>query len=136
MPYVELCNQMEVAMKKLMLIIVLGLGLGGTSAFAYDYRYDNRTAYVSPGRSGLDWRINRLNRMLQHVRWELSRYRGDWRLRREVERISGEVNRVNWRYRHGFDSWRLRRQIDSLRYELHQIEVRLHVRGGDYYRWD
>jgi len=61
---------------------------------------------------------------------------GDWRLRREVERISGEVNRVNWRYRHEFDSWRLRRQIDSLRYELHQIEVRLHVRGGDYYRWD
>ena len=123
-------------MKKLMLIIVLGLGLGGTSAFAYDYRSDNRTAYVLPGRSGLDWRINRLNRMLQHVRWEVSRYRGDWRLRREVERISGEVNRVNWRYRHGFDSWRLRRQIDSLRYELHQIEVRLHVRGGDYYRWD
>jgi len=40
-------------MKKLILIIVLGLGLGGTSAFAYDYRYDNRAAYVSPGRSGL-----------------------------------------------------------------------------------
>jgi len=60
-------------------------------------------------RDGADWRINRLNRMLQHVRWELSRYRGDWRLRREV---------------------------DSLRAELHQIEVRLHVRGGDYYRWD
>jgi hypothetical protein len=35
-----------------------------------------------------------------------------------------------------FDSWRLRREIDSLRSELHQIEVRLHVRGGDYYRWD
>jgi hypothetical protein len=127
---------MEVAMKKLILIIVLGLGLGGTSAFAYDYRYDNRAAYVSPGRSGLDWRINRLNRMLSHVRWELSRYRGDWRLRREVDRISSEVNRLNWRYRHGSDSWRLRREVDSLRAELHQIEVRLHVRGGDYYRWD
>ena len=127
---------MEVAMKKLILIIVLELGLGGTSAFAYDYRYDNRAAYVSPGRSGLDWRINRLNRMLSHVRWELSRYRGDWRLRREVDRISSEVNRLNWRYRHGSDSWRLRREVDSLRAELHQIEVRLHVRGGDYYRWD
>jgi hypothetical protein len=108
---------MEVAMKKLILIIVLGLGLGGSSAFAYDYRYDNRAAYVSPGRSGLDWRISRLNRMLQHVRWEVSRYRGDWRLRREVDRISGEVSRLNWRYRHGSDSWRFRR-------------------GGDYYRWD
>ena len=70
------------------------------------------------------------------VRWELTRYRGEWRLRREVDRISSEVNRVNWRFRHGFDSWRLRRQVDSLRAELHQIEVQLHVRGGDYYRWD
>jgi hypothetical protein len=32
--------------------------------------------------------------------------------------------------------WRLRREVDNLRAELHQIEVRLHVRGGDYYRWD
>ena len=126
-------------MKKLILVIVLGLSLGSISAFAYDSydsRYDNRAAYVSQGRNGLEWRIDRLNRMLSHVRWELSRYRGDWRLRREVDRISGEVNRVNWRYRHGFDSSRLRRQVDSLHYELHQIEVRLHVRGGDYYRWD
>jgi hypothetical protein len=127
---------MEFAMKKLILIIVLGLSLGSVSAFAYDSRYDNRAAYVSQGRNGLEWRVDRLNRMLSHVRWELSRYRGDWRLRREVDRISDEVNRVNWRYRHGFDSSRLRRQVDSLHYELHQIEVRLHVRGGDYYRWD
>jgi hypothetical protein len=83
--------------------------LGSGSAFAYEYGQDDRTAYVSPGRNGLDWRIDRLNRMLSHVRWELSRYRGDWRLRREV---------------------------DNLRAELHQIELRLHVRGGDYYRWD
>jgi hypothetical protein len=123
-------------MKKLILVIALGLSLGSVSALAYDSRYDNRPADVSHGRDGLDSRIDRLNRMLSHVRWELSRYRGDWQLRREVERISVEVNRVNWRYRHGFDSWRLRRHVDSLRAELHQIEVRLHVRGGDFYRWD
>jgi hypothetical protein len=81
-------------------------------------------------------RIDHLNRMLAHVRWELSRYRGDWRLRREVDRISGDVNRVNARYRRGYDTWRLRREVDSLREQLHQIEVRLRVRGGDYYRWD
>jgi len=127
---------MEFIMKKLALIIALGLSLGSVSAFAYDYRYDNHVAYVSPGRNGLDWRIDRLNRMLAHVRWEVSRYRGDWRLRREVDRISGDVRRVDWRYRHGFDSWRLRREIDSLRSELHQIEVRLHNHYGDYYRWD
>ena len=123
-------------MKKLTLIIALGLSLVSASAFAYDSHYEGRYAYVSPGRSGLDWRIDRLNRMLSHVRWELSRYRGDWRLRREVERISGDVNRVNWRYRRGYETARLRGEIDGLRSELHQIEVRLHVRGGDYYRWD
>src|ERR1700724_4712712 len=114
---------MEFAMKKLILVIALGLSLGSASAFAYDSRYDNRAAYVSQGRNGLEWRIDRLNRMLSHVRWELSRYRGDWRLGREVDRISGDVNRVNWRYRHGLDSLCLRRQVDSLRNELHQIEM-------------
>jgi hypothetical protein len=123
-------------MKKLVLFVIALVALSGVSAFAYDYRYDNRTAYVNFGRNGLDWRVDRLNRMLAHVRWEVNRYRGDWRLRREVDRVSAEVNRVNWRYRHGYDTWRLRREIDSLRAELRQIEVRLHVRGGDYYRWD
>jgi hypothetical protein len=130
---------MEFAMKKLILVIVLGLSLGSVSVFAYETRYDNRADYGSherDRRDGLDWRIDHLNRMLSHVRWELSRYRGDWQLRREVERISGEVNRVNWRYRHGFDSWRLRRHVDGLRAELHQVEVRLHARGGDFYHWD
>ncbi len=74
--------------------------------------------------------------MLTHVRWELSRYRGDWRLRREVDRISADVSRVNARSRRGYDNGRLRREVDSLREQLHQIEVRLRVRGGDSYRWD
>jgi hypothetical protein len=127
----------EFAMKKLTLIIALGLSLVSVSAFGYEYRSENRYAYVSPGRNtGLDWRVERLNRMLSHVRGELSRYRGDWRLRREVERISNDVSRVNWRYRRSYNTWELRREIDSLRSQLHQIEVRLHVRGGDYYRWD
>lgn len=124
-------------MNKLTLVIALGLTLLTGSAFAYDSRYENRYAYVSPGRnSGLDWRLDRLNQMLSHVRWELSRYRGDWRLRREVERISGDVSRVNARYRRGYDNGRVRREIDSLRYELRRIEERLHVRSADYYRWD
>ena len=73
-------------MKKITLLLALGLSLITASAFAYDYGYhhDTRTAYVTPGRNGLDVRIERLNRMLTHVRWELSRSRGDWRLRREV----------------------------------------------------
>ena len=121
-------------MKKLTLLVTLVLGLGSVSAFAYDYRQENHTGYVDFRRGGLDSRVERLNRMLSHVRWELSRYRGNWRLRREVDRISTDVNRVNWRYRRGYDSSRLRGEIDSLRAELHNIEVRLHSR--EYYRWD
>jgi hypothetical protein len=125
-------------MKKLTLLVTLGLSLISASAFAYDYGYrqDARTAYVTPGRNAIDARVERLNRMLTHVRWELSRYRGDWRLRREVEQISGDVNRVNSHYRRGADTWRLRREVDNLRERLHQIEVQLHVRGGDSYRWE
>ena len=124
-------------MKKLTLIIALGLTLISGSAFAYDTRYENRTAYVSSERrGGLDSRIDRLNQMLSRVRWELSRYRGDWRLRREMERISSDVNRVNWRYRRGYEGERLRSEIESLRYQLRQIEERLQSRGGDHNRWN
>jgi hypothetical protein len=121
-------------MKKLSLILAAALTLGGVSAFAYDYRHENHTGYVAFGRAGLDARVERLNRMLSHVRWEMSRYRGNWRLRREVDRISSDVSRVNYRYRHGHDSSRLRSEIDSLRARLHNIEVRLNSR--DYYRWN
>src|SRR5438132_13904697 len=89
---------MEFAMKKLILVVTLGLILGTGSAFAYDYRYDTRVAYVSPGRNRLDARVERLNRMLSPVRWAVSCYRGDWRLCFEVECITSDVNRVNWRY--------------------------------------
>ena len=123
-------------MKKLILVITFALSVSGASAFAYDYRHENHTGYVAFGQQGLDRRVDRLNQMLSHVRWELSRYRGDWRLRREVDRISGDVNRVNVRYRRGYDGSRLRSEIESLRAQLRNIEVRLHVRGGDYYRWD
>jgi hypothetical protein len=136
LPLRRILEQRRFDMKKLTLLLALGLSLITASAFAYDYRHDTRTGYVQPGRNREDVRVDRLNRMLTHVRWELSRYRGDWRLRREVERISGDVNRVNARYRRGYDTWRLRREVDSLREQLHQIEVRLRVRGGDYYRWD
>src|SRR5437660_12073063 len=86
---------MEFAMKKLILVVALGLSLGAASAFAYDYRNETRVAYVSPRRNGLDSRVERLNRMLSHDRGEVSRYRGDWPLRRGVDRISSEVNRSN-----------------------------------------
>ena len=124
-------------MKKLLLIIVLGLGLGSVSAFAYDYRDDNRysQAYHRVDRAGYE--VNHINRMLSHVRLQLSRYGGGWYLRREVAHISGEVNHINWEYRSGNFRWyHLQREIEHVHAELHSVEVRLHVRSGDFYRWN
>ena len=128
----------EVDMKKLVLAITLALAIVGASAFAADYRDDNRMAYSSDRRGGpLEYQINRMNRMLNHVRGEVRRYRGDWRLRRQVDVISREVDRINWRYRHNqFDRYRLRREVESVRQRLRSIEVQLHVRSGDFFRWD
>ena len=125
-------------MKKLGLIITLALGIVSASALAYDYRDENRAAYSSERRGGpLEYQINKMNRMLSHVQVEVRRYRGDWRLRREVAGISREVDRINWRYRHNaFDRFRLRHEVERVRAELRNIEVRLHVRSGDFFSWD
>ena len=124
-------------MKKLILITALAVTICGSSAYAYESRYNNyRVGYVDP-RSSLDRHINHLNRMVEHVRWEVRHYRADWRIRRDVNVISNEVDRVNYRYRHGsYNGWRLRRDVDRLHDQLHAIEQRLHVRSRDYYRWD
>jgi opacity protein-like surface antigen len=128
----------EVDMKKLVLVITLVLGIVGPSAFAADYRDDNRIAYSSDRRGGaLEYQINRMNRMLSHVQGEVRRYGAGWRFRRELASISRDVDRINWRYRHNqFDRYRLRREVDSIRQRLRSIEVRLHGRSGDFFRWD
>ena len=125
-------------MKKLVLIIALGLGIISASAFAAEYRDENRAAYSSERRGGpLEYQINKMNRMLNHVQGEVRRYGANWRLRREVAGISREVDRINWRYRHNAsDRFGLRREVESVRQRLRGIEVRLHVRSGDFFRWD
>ena len=132
-------------MKRIGLIVALALGVAGGNAFAYER--DNNRPNTPPNFEGgpnkdyhhrdsqLEQHVNRLNRMLGHVRWELSRYRGNWQLKKAVRRISEEVDRVNYQFRHGSNGWRIRRDVDRLRGELHRIEVELKVRRGDWYRW-
>lgn len=129
----------EFDIKKLTLLVAVIVGLAGTNAFAYERssnQYENHGSNTLVRGSRLDWQVNKLNRMLAHVRYQLKRYHPDWRLRRDMDRVATDVNRVNYRYRHGSDSLRLRREIDRLRGELHRIEDRLHVRRGDWFRWD
>jgi hypothetical protein len=126
-------------MKKLTLTIALSLGLAVVSAFAYDRdhnEYENRGGYAAERSDRLGWQINHLNRMFSHVREQLSRSGGGWRLRSEVDRISGDVDRLNWRYRHDQGSYRLQREVERLHDQLHQVEVRLRLRSGDWYRWE
>ena len=130
-------------MKKLIILTVAATGvLSGAAAIAQDYhrdyRNDYRVAYYSRDRhDGLERQVNHLNRMLDHVRSQLRRYHGDWRVRRDVQQISREVDRVTHRYRSGdYNSGRLRHEVERLHARLHAIEQRLQVRSRDYYRWN
>ena len=125
-------------MKTFGLVITLVLGMTAASALAADYRDDSRIAIrvERRGDSRLGYQIERMNRMLNHVQGEVRRYGANWRTRRDVARISNEVSRINWRYRHNQDHWRLAREVERVRAELRNIEVRLHVRSGEFFRWD
>jgi hypothetical protein len=125
-------------MKRILLIVAAAVTVSGANAFAYDSRHDDRRiAYTSVRSNSLERHINHLNRMMEHVRWQIRHYNANWRIRRDVQSVSREVDRVNYRYRHGeYNSWRLRREIDRLHDRLHGIEQQLHVRSRDSYRWD
>jgi hypothetical protein len=125
-------------MKTLVLTIALATALSGATAFGYESHHDNdRVSYSHDRREGLDRHVNHLNRMLQHVRWQLRQYRANWRIRRDVENISHDVDRVNRRFRNGdYNAPRLRQEVERLHERLHGVEERLQVRSGDFYRWD
>jgi len=112
--------------------------LTAAPAFAYESHHDDRRAdYSDRGRNSLDRHVNHLNRMLQKVRWQVRQYGADWRARRDVDQISRETDRINHRFRSGdYNRSRLRAEVDRLHDRLHAIEVRLHVRSRDIYRWD
>ena len=118
-------------MKKIMLLFVLALSLGSTPIFAYDRDRDR-----DDRDDRLEWRVRHLHRMVERVRADVRSYRGDWRLRRELDRIADDVNRIDWRFQHHRDNWHLRADIDSVRDRLHQIEIRLRVRSNEWYRWN
>ncbi len=116
------------------------MGLASASVFAHDndneYIEQQQAMYRPAHNNGVGYQVNHLNRMLNHVRGEFSRYGAGWRVRRELGHISAEVNHVNSEYRQGdYGSGHIRSEIEHIHAELHDVEVRLHVRAGDYYRW-
>jgi len=126
-------------MKRSILTLALVAAVTSGSAFAYETRHDeHRAAYSTDHRDGrIDRHVHHLNRMLQHVRWQVRQYHADWRVRRDVDQISRETDRINRRFRSGdYNHGRLRAEVDRLHDRLHAIEQRLHVRTRDIYRWD
>jgi hypothetical protein len=135
-------------MNKLGLAILVMCGISAVSApaFAYDNEYrdnrdnqDNREErgnYSQARWGGIESDVNHLNRMVGQVRWQLTRYRPDWGIRRDFARIRHDVDRVNGQFRQrNYDRRRLRGEIQRIHAELHQLEERMHVRSSDYYRW-
>ncbi len=127
-------------MKKLAFLAVVGLAVMAAPTFAHENEYgdDQRSHYVRTyHRDDISREINHVNRMLEHVRWQLRRYNASWRTRAEVRHISGEIAHVNWEYNHGdYRSWHIRRELEHIYAELHNVELQLRVRSSDYYRWD
>jgi len=86
--------------------------------------------------SNLQGQINRLNRMIGHVRWQFTRYRSDKAMQHEYWQIRHEVDQLNARFKKaGYDRGRMRADIERLHGRLHDLEVRLKVKKNDYYRW-
>lgn len=126
-------------MKRLLLLLLIGSVMSGGSlpVQAHENWGDNRgqtNAWLSWG--GLDADINHLNRMVGQVRWQLSRYHGNWSIRRDFDQVRREVDRVNGIHQRGdYHRRELRREIERLHGRLHDLETRLRVRQSDFYHW-
>jgi hypothetical protein len=131
--------QKELNMKKLILTLALAFTVSGATAFAYEARHEEHAGHAGDHRrdAGIERHVDHLNRMLQHVRWQVRQYHADWRLRHDLDQISRETDRINHRFRSGdYNGGRLRGEVERLHDRLHRIEERLHVRSRDIYRWD
>ena len=101
-----------------------------------DPRYDRRQ-YSNHG-GGLNYEVDHLNRMSEHVQRELRRYGADRHISREYQHIRAETAQLNNQFRRGeqfYNRRRLRSQIEHIHNELHHIEEELHVRANDLYQW-
>ena len=125
-------------MKKLLITLLIGATACVGTASAQN-RDDNRDSHFSlPWTHGGDVQaqLNHLNRMVGHVRWQLTRSHPNRAMRSDFAEIRRDVDHVNWRFKNGhYDRRQLRQEIDSLHNRLHRLEVRMRVRSNDYYNW-
>lgn len=132
-------------MKKLALsltIIAAGLSMFAADASAQRIVVDTPGGRIVAGGRGGDRRVgyelDRLNRDIQQVRYEIRAFRGEGRrIRFRFDRVLRAADRVNYDYnRRLAPPYEIRRRIEQLRAELYAIREDLRFRGDRRDRWD
>ena len=105
----------------------------------YQQQVVQQTVYDQRGGGrGLERSVYHLNRMLDHVSGELSRYGANRHTRSEYGHLRAEFNQLNYQFHRGaqyYDRRRLRAQIDHMHAELHHLEEEMHVPDQYFYQW-
>ena len=125
-------------MKKLSLFLTVaaaGLTMFATDASAQRVVVETPGGRIVAGGRGGDRRVgydlDRLNRDVRQVRFEIRAYRGEGRrIRWRFDRVLRATDRLNYEYERRISSpWQIRRRIDQVRAELYEIRQDLRVRG-------
>ena len=129
-------------MKKLPLFLTVaaaGLAMFASDASAQRIVVETPGGRVIAGGRGGDRRVgydlDRLNREIRQVRFEVRAVRGEGRrIRFRLERIERAASRLNYEYGRGIASpWQIRRRIEQVRAELYDLRRDLRVRGDRRY---
>lgn len=133
-------------MKRILIILPLALILHAASA--QDSRTLDRAQQGSQFVPAPDWNrgtgswrrlrddADRLNAMADSVSSRMRRFGASRSYWRRYSDIQSSISRINYRVRNKTgDRNRVSRDIQNARYELHRLELDLHFRPRDYYRW-
>ena len=116
------------------LAVLIAAGVANVSAQRTDARLDtaqivneSRDYHHNDWQGGRDRRlgadIDRLNRRLQDVRYDLRRYNASRWLRNDFYRVEQRINRLTAEYRRGLrNRWELSRRAEELRSDLYRIQ--------------
>lgn len=131
-------------MKKLALFLAVaaaGLTLFGSDAFAQRIIVETPGPRLGFGDGRGDRRVgyelDRMNREVRQVRYEIRSFRGEGRrIRWRFERVQRAADRLNYEYDRRLSSpWQIRRRIEQVRAELDDIRRDLRFRGDGPRGW-
>ena len=129
-------------MKKFTLpLAIVALGASMFAADASAQRLIVETPGVrlaTPGGRGgrVAYDLDRLNREVRQVRFEIRAYRGEGRrIRYRFDRVARAAERLNYEFDRGANPWVIRRRIEQVRAELYEIREDLRFRGDRPRSW-